>query len=392
MLEEFVTPVHLTSFVEPENQFPSQWGSLVQLNISGQQISDDEIDLAFIGIQEDRSSPSNPGTATMPDEVRKHLYSLFGDASTLRLLDLGNIPQGNSVQDTYAAIGQLVEELLNKNIVPILVGGSHDLTYGQYQGYRHREHLVNLVNVDERIDLGEVDEKQEMDASNFLLSMLVEQPNFLFNYSHIGYQTYFVEPKAIETLDQLSFDCYRLGEVRNNIEDIEPIVRDADLLSVDMSAIRYSDAPGICNPSPNGVFGEEACQIAWYAGLSDKLSSFGCFEGNPQYDPRGISAQLMAHMVWYFVHGFYNRKQDQPLDDDQNYLKFLVDLEELDHQLIFYKSKKSGRWWMVLPQSSEDKKRGYTAPKLIPCSYQDYEAACREELPDRWLRAYHKLV
>jgi len=392
MLEEFVTPVQLNAYVEPEDQFLSQWGNLVQLNQSGKEINHEKIDLAFFGIHEDRSSHYNTGSAAMPDEVRKHLYKLFGEESTLRLMDLGNIPQGSSVQDTHAAVSQVVGELLDKNIVPILIGGSHDLTYGQYQGYRSREHLVNLVNVDERIDLGEVDEKQEMDASNFLLSILVEQPNFLFNYSQIGYQTYFVEPKAIETLDQLSFDCYRLGEVRHNIEDIEPIVRDADLLSVDMSAIRCSDVPGIYYPSPHGFFGEEACQIAWYAGLSDKLSSFGCYEGNPHYDQRGVSAQLMAHMIWYFVHGFYNRKQDQPLDDDQNYLKFFVDLDGLDHQLIFYKSKKSGRWWMVLPDSSEVKRRKYTPPKLIPCSYQDYEAACREEFPDRWLRAYHKLV
>ncbi len=392
MLTEFVSPVQLSSYIDSAAQFPSQWGNLVQMNEVGKEINPEEIDLALIGVNEEKGAIDNEGTAAMPDEVRKHLYRLFGGDVNMKLTDLGNIPPGNTVQDTYAAVSKVVEELLQHRIVPILIGGSHDLTYGQYKGYSQYDRLVNLVTVDEQIDLGEVDEDQQMDAGNFLLSMFIEQPNNLFNFSQIGYQTYFVEPKAIETLEELNFDCFRLGEVRQNIEETEPIIRDADLLSFDLSAIRQSDAPATAQPTPHGFFGEEACQIAWYAGMSDKLTSFGFYGGNPLYDQWGVSAQMMAHIVWYFVYGFYNRKGDNPASDDTNYLKYLIDLDELDHQLVFYKSLKSGRWWMVLPDSSSEKRRTHPTPSLMPCSYKDYEAACREELPDRWLRAYHKLV
>jgi hypothetical protein len=29
---------------------------------------------------------------------------------------------------------------------------------------------------------------------------------------------------------------------------------------------------------------------------------------------------------------------------------------------------------------------------MVPCTYQDYEMACREEIPDRWMKVYNKLM
>src|SRR5690606_3752835 len=134
-----------------------------------------------------------------------------------------------------------------------------------------------------------------------------------FNYSNIGYQTYFVNQESLRVMEKLFFDVHRVGEIAGDITKAEPVIRNANMLSFDISAIRSSDAFGNANAGPNGFFGGEACQLCRYAGMSDKLSSIGFYEFNPVYDQNGQTALLLAQMVWYFIDGFYHRKKDFPL-------------------------------------------------------------------------------
>jgi hypothetical protein len=278
--------------------------------------------------------------------------------------------------------------LIKDGIIPIIIGGSQDLTYANYLAYENLEQMVNLVTVDPRFDIGLKDET--VDAYTFLSKIVLHQPSFLFNYSNIGYQSYFTDPKVLELMNQLYFDVYRLGMVRNNLEEVEPIVRNADIVSMDVNAIRKADAPGISFASPNGFNGEEACAIARYAGLSDKLTSFGVYDYCPSKDEDGTTAHLVAQMIWYFIDGYYNRKQDFPVGDRSQYFKYTVALESKDHELVFYKSNKSDRWWMEVPyQTGQNSK--YERHHLVPCSYADYELALRDEMPDRWWKTYQKL-
>ena len=328
--------------------------------------------------------------------IRKEFYKLYMPPveKEFRFIDLGNITPGETPRDTYFALASVMLELLTHKVIPIIVGGSHDLTFGQYLGYKNLQTLINVVNVDERIDMleGEVNpatgKSSKLDASNFVMNIFTHTPNYLFNYSHLGFQTYLNDSKAVETLESLNFDCHRLGLLRANMEDAEPILRDADMLSIDISAIRQADAPAHAQATPNGFTGEELCQLTRYAGLSDKLTSLGIYEVNPGYDNNRQTTQLAAQMIWYFVEGYYSRVGDYPLTIEEH-LKFTVQLEDSEHELIFWKSKKTERWWMELPYGDT---RKFGRHQLVPCSMRDYDLACEQELPDRWMRAYTKLV
>jgi hypothetical protein len=223
-----------------------------------------------------------------------------------------------------------------------------------------------------------------------LSKIILYQPNYLFNFSNIGYQTYFVDPAAIELMQKLFFDSYRLGLVRSNMEETEPIVRNADIVSFDISAVRKSDAPGNYNAGPNGFSGEEFCQIARYAGLSDKVSSVGFYEYNPDYDNRAVTASLVAQAIWCFIDGVTHRKNDLPSSLNPNFLKYRVFISENKHEIVFYKSNKSDRWWMEVPYPNNKSK--YERHHLVPCSYADYHIACNEGMPDRWWQTYQKLI
>lgn len=342
--------------------------------------------IAIIGIPEDRGALENKGCALAPDAVRKYLYSLKKADMPYKIVDLGNLVPGEKLSDTYAAVSTIVMELMKASVLPIIIGGSQDLTYAQYVAYQRMEETVNIVAVDSHFDLGNTEEK--INSKSYLGKIILHEPNFLFNYSNIGYQTYFVGTDAVQLMEKLYFDTYRLGQMRKDIEETEPIIRNADIFSFDISAIRQSDAPGNAYASPNGFFGDEACQISRYAGMSDKLTSAGFYEINPERDA-GQTAHLAAQMIWYFIDGFYGRKKDQPVSNKSGFIKYNIAIKKGDHELVFYKSKKSERWWMDVPYPNA--KARYHRHHLVPCSYKDYETACSDEMPERWWQAFQKL-
>ena len=386
MFEEFLTPLHLSAVIDPKKLHDSQWGKHIRINTDG--IEDlTDIDIALIGVYEDRGSLRNTGCADAPDAIRHHLYQLYRQHYDLRVADLGNIVRGVTLRDTYVAVSKLCAELMRMKIVPIIIGGSHDLTYAQYRSYQELEEIINVAVVDSFIDIRE--NEQEITSDNYLMRLMMHQPNYLFNYSHIAHQTHFIPPATLETLDKLHFDLYRLGKLFDGIMDMEPVLRGTNMLSIDISSVRYSDAPGNRNATPNGLRGEDLCQLARFAGLSEQISSFGIYEVNPHVDDREQTVQLAAQAIWYFVDGYYSRRKEQPRDNDESFTKYIVHFRENHYEMTFWKSQKSNMWWMEVPVGGRGRIRRKN--KVFPCAYEDYQLACKEEIPERWLKAYQKL-
>lgn len=341
--------------------------------------------IAIVGVEEGRASVGNYGTGSNLDEIRKELYKLYPGNWPISVADLGNIKQGNTIEDTYFALGNLLSYLIKNEIIPIIIGGSQDLTYANYRAYDKLEQTVNIVAVDNKFDLGTIED--ELTSQSYLSKIVMNQPNNLFNYSNIGYQTYYNSQDEIDLLNSLFFETYRLGEVSNSIQLVEPLMRDADIVSIDLSSIKNADAPANNNATPNGFSGAEICTISRYAGISDKVTSFGIYEYNPKLDTKNQTAQLISQMIWYFIEGVNYRAKDYPFGLKDNYQKYIVPIE--DQVLNFHKSNKSGRWWMEIKLKDNNKFKRHA---LIPCTYQDYISATNQEIPDRWIKTLKKLV
>lgn len=320
------------------------------------------------------------------DGLRLELGRLKNNFKRLRVVDLGVIRPGESVQDTYYALSSAVAGIIKAGGIALVIGGSHDLTYANYLGYEKLEQVVNLVTVDARFDIGDAEE--EVSESRFLHKIILHQPNILFNYSNLAYQSHHVAQSEVELMKKMYFDVYRLGEVQANLEQVEPVVRNADMLSFDLNTVRSSDLPSNLAQEPNGLYGEEACAVSRYAGLSDKLTSFGLY--NYPSDPDKRTEKLSAQILWYFLLGVENRKGDYPFADKESYLKYTVAIQDGTYDIVFYKSNLSDRWWMEVPYPS---KRGakYQRHFMVPCHYEDYQVACNDEIPDRWWQTFQKL-
>ena len=342
--------------------------------------------LAIIGLTEERGTKTNEGVKGAANEIRKRLYRLKKGKGAYQIVDLGNLRNGVNLEETYLRLREVCEFLLGKNIFPMILGGSHDLTLGQYFAYEKLDKIINIVNVDARIDM---DQSQKNDMSAYHIHrMLTHIPNYLFTFSHLGYQSYLNSSKTLEALGKLHFEAYSVGQMRDDLNDIEPVVRNADMLSFDITAIKMSDAMGNRNAQNFGLTGEEACQLCWYAGLSERLSSIGFYEYNPEEDVRDQTASLIATMIWYFVEGYYHRNEEINFNGNA-FMKYVVSRLNNSSNIIFYKHKVTQKWWMEVPYPQSITTN--IEKMIIPCSYKDYQKANRGDIPDRWLTTYNKL-
>jgi arginase family enzyme len=376
-------------FLEPVNEgilkfisslSSQELGSKIVLHTQDQFPDISRITIAIVGVLEDRRN-SNVINEVDLNAVRKRLYSMFPGNWDASIADLGDIRAGNSVEDTYFALKKVTSRLIRNKVIPIVLGGSQDLTYALYRAYDDLEQMVNMVAVDNKFDFGK--ENETVSANSYLTKIIIDEPNNLFNYCNIGYQTYYNSQEEIDLIEKLFFDAYRLGEISNNIALAEPVFRDADLVSIDLNSVKSSESGNLIAFEPNGFNGKEICSLARYAGISDKVSCLGIFNHNST----APEAVIIAQMVWYFIEGYHYRSKEYPFGSRATYLKYIVPLEE--EELVFYKSDKTDRWWIEIPFESN----GHNKLKrntLLPCSYDEYLSACNQELPERWWKAQRK--
>lgn len=370
-LGEYLIPVNVAGISNDSTYNDSQVSTILKKN--EESIPDlTGVEIVIVGTNEFRGNGIAP-KQNAANEIRKKLYELHYWHKDILIADIGNVKSGASLQDSYVALRIVLQELFRLKKTVIIIGGSHDNTLAQYFAYKELNQIIDATIIDATIDL-----KSEslLRSDNFLMEMLTSEPNMVKHYNHIAFQSYFVHPGMLETLDKLRFDCFRVGVVKEEIGEMEAVIRNSDMLSFDISAIKNSDSPAsIC--SPNGLTGEEACTLARYAGMSPVLSSIGMYGFDADKDHQHLSALQIAQMIWYFIDGKNRTREESLLSDKQNFNEYHTAFAEID--TVFYQSKKTGRWWMQMPNK-----------KIIACTYKDYLLASNNEIPERWLRTQER--
>ncbi|MEG1511486.1 MAG: hypothetical protein RR407_06205 [Bacteroidales bacterium] len=222
-------------------------------------------------------------------------------------------------------------------------------------------------------------------AKDSVLGTLLSN-KFLINFSNIGFQGYRYSPNVLQNLRERYFEDMRLGTIRDNISLCEPLLRDSEYTFLDLKSIRYSDYPYSAQANPNGLYAEEACQIARYIGLGQKLSVvfiFGEIKGESKIT---VCNKLIAEIIWHICDGISINLIENPLDKitADSYMRKIVSLGDNGQEIIFVTSLYSDRWWMEISVNNGSN------IKLIPCSINDYKTACSGEVPLRWLLFYTK--
>jgi formiminoglutamase len=323
----------------------------------------------------------NPGLA---DQIRCYLYGLSTALPAGEMVDLGNLREGKTGADTAIGLMDVVSELGKAHKILVLIGrDTHDvLSY--CRAYNKLESPYNLTVIDSIIDIMPEDQSER---SHYLNELISDTEGCLFDFVHMGYQTYLNDSGSFDRLGDLFFEHHRLGSLREDIRESEPVFRNSDLVVFSMNSIRQPEAPGVSFPSINGFTAEEACQLAKFAGLSDKLSLFALASFRAENDRGEQTSALAAQIIWHFMQGISQRKSDYPFTDINQYQKYLITLPKTGFNLTFFKSPVSGRWWIEVPYPDSK----YPRSLYIACSPRDYQIASEGEVPDRWWNHYRRL-
>ncbi|MEL6277118.1 MAG: arginase family protein, partial [Bacteroidota bacterium] len=274
-------------------------------------------------------------------KTRQALYPLSWTFGELSIADLGNVR--NTSPDF---ITPLLRELQTAGITPILIGGDTNLFRSQYQAFQEVRRQVSVVMIDQHLRLSLEPSK----AKNYVLNPAVHAKRKRFYHlSHVGAQQHLVDPALFSLLEAKNYEYVRLGAARENLQELEPLIRDADLVGLDISAIKYYEAPAQAGHHPSGFDLGEATQLCRYAGISDKLQSFGLYGAVADVDETAmhVTAAAYAQLIWYFIDGFAARKGDFPATTS-GLVEYVVDLKGYE-PLTFWKSPRSGRWWIQAP-------------------------------------------
>jgi formiminoglutamase len=371
---EFLEPVSIEAIKGDDSYKEGQYGKTASI-YTDSAIQWNNADIVLVGVN-DRRGKGLPMEIDDASCIRKQFYNLYSWHNDIAIADIGNIKLGKSLQDTYAALQEVVSEIIDAGKTVIILGGSHDCSLAQYYAYSKTKEPIEVTCVDATIDLSL---ETPFRNDNFLVEMLTEMPNYVKQYNHLGFQSYFVHPKMMDTLEGLRFDCHRVGKVREKMNEYEPYFRNSKMVSIDVAALQHAVMP--CNlMSPNGFAGDEACMLTKFAGASNQLSSIGFYNYDSTHDAHQLGAIQIAQMIWYFIDGKNELRKEKNIATQKDFFAEF-NTAFADIQIKFFQNKENGKWWMEMPDGS-----------YIACNKKDYLLASQNEIPETWLRHQERTI
>lgn len=278
----------------------------------------------------------------------RNKMDLFHNHFKTTIVDIGSLNTDNN-----SSIYQVISELQDGYITPVLLG----VDQVAFQDFCKAMYL----------------EKKLHTAAFVSNTALVAAEDYAIE--NIGYQRHFVPKYILDEVNDSPTPGLSLGTMRANQRILEPILREVNYLHFDLAAVRFSDCPQKTNSISTGLFAEEACQIMRYTGEGIRLKlvtmdTSGLDSGSH------LAATLVAELIWYLHEGIELRSIDHPALSNE-FKEFIIELNEVDHSLIFLQSTKSGKWWLKKENNSNI---------YISCAYEEYEQSINQELPDRLLK------
>lgn len=310
--------------------------------------------------------------------IRKELYKLIWNQWDIDLYDLGDIIPGNDWEDTNFALQQVIEELLKMKVFPIIIGGSMSLNFSIYKALSKLDKPVNFTAIDPKIEID--NSKKELTDKNYLSQMMLEEPALLFNFTNIGYQSYYVSNSTLKMLNSIDFEGYRLGDISENIKNSEPVFRSSDFVAINLDSIESYEGNLSSGSIPNGFTNREICTLARYVGLSKQIKIVGIFNFLG-YSHNKMNEKLVSQLLWYIIEG----KNQQQYYENEEYIKYIV-LHE-DKELIFLKDKYVDKWWLAVNFEYEK-----ISTFLVPCSEKDYKEALKGNIPERYWKTFKRFL
>ncbi len=262
-----------------------------------------------------RRNGGRPGAADGPDAIRRALYKLTPDAEHPdlfadlldRTADLGDVPVTGDVEVDQQRLGDVLAPLLADGVVPVVLGGGHETSFGHFLGYVGAVQDVEMLNWDAHADVRPLKDGQAHSGSPFRQA-LEHTSGRCLRYVVAGLQPHSVARAHLDLIDDHGGEVIwrrNLSEVR--IRSIAIGLAEPTLATFDLDAVNAAEAPGVSAPNVGGLPADLWLYAAYEMGRSPLVSSMDVVELNPAFDLDGRTARLAALTVWHFLKGMAER-------------------------------------------------------------------------------------
>jgi formimidoylglutamase len=282
--------------------------------------------VALIGVPQDIGVQRNGGrvgAAAAPDAIRAMLYRLtpFDIESGENLprgflFDMGNINAGGELEEIHDRLATVVAEVCEAGLIPLVLGGGHDTTYGAASGVAAAHGPLGIVNLDAHLD---VRSPNPLRNSGTSFRMLIEEGKLRPEYFvELGIQGFVNSAEHVRWVLDHGAQIITLDEIRESgfAEMLATAYLNATPSSekvyatLDMDSVRAADAPGVSATMPDGLSAAQLLLAARMFGRRPYTVALDLVEVNPAYDRDNCTAKLAAHAVMRFLAGVYDRDRD----------------------------------------------------------------------------------
>lgn len=273
--------------------------------------------IALLGYSSDegvRRNHGRVGSSLGPDAIRKQLGKMPNHLTdNKQLVDFGNLECTDEDLETLQSdLSVAVKFLLENNAIPIILGGSHDLAYGHYNGlsqYLPEGKTIGIINFDAHFDLRPNTNGNNSGTPFYQIATAHEAKNESIKYMALGIRKdantkdlfEFAETHHATYLQQKYFCMTYLEHVELRLMQF---IEDVDYLytTIDLDGFSSAYAPGVSASSPMGFSPDIVLKSLKLILESGKLLGLDVVELNPNYDVDDQTAKLAASLVHYVIH------------------------------------------------------------------------------------------
>lgn len=295
--------------------------------------------------------------------VRNILSRLYHKHIRIRIADAGNIIPGISYADTLVALDDLLSEFAASDARVIFLAEDELMAQTVWK-------KILQLHPQESTFVGNMQE----DTEELILEIQSQKKKGSY-FNLAAFQNYLNDPDLLESNEAIGGELLRLGLLRERPDAMEAALRRSGSCFFHTNSVKSSEW-NLSLQQPNGLNAAEACKIFHYMGFSSALkwSVAGPYHG--------AGDALMAQLLWHFIDGANNSREENPASAGNDFLKFYVEQEKENHHFIFYQSKFTYRWWMQVDHPHKESEN--TKDIIVPCTEQDYKKAVNGESPDAW--------
>lgn len=266
--------------------------------------------IALLGFCSDEGVARNQGrvgAADGPNAIRKQ-FAKLSPRNEAKVFDAGNIIcQDGRLEEAQFALAEVVCHLLEANMVPILLGGGHEIAWGHYLGLEKflKKGSLGIVNFDAHFDMRPMVDEKPTSGTPFL-QIAVHQLKMQksFSYLCLGIQESGNSRALFETAKKYQVEHVTAGEIwigdqLRLTQRLDHHIQKNDYLytSICLDVFAFPFAPGVSAPQPLGLLPWQVVPLIRKLAHSKKVISYDVAELCPKHDSFDRTAKLAATLV-----------------------------------------------------------------------------------------------